>query len=216
MYFGTRETRGDQLKGLYEKLGEKRILFLDGPIVQAHSSPEYYTRQDIFNAPVIADTIMAFNMISLDPIWLIINSPGGDVNQGMALYDAIKTSEAPVYTVGRQCLSMGAFLLLAGEPGHRYVFKNSWSMVHFPQITHNEGGNVKKMDKVTKDLRDLTDALINVLLENGIAKTKKQIEKDLLEEAYFNSSKTIAYGLADKIVDKEVMKMMLGDQIISV
>lgn len=212
MIFGTRQERQDQLKGLYEVLGEKRILFLDGPIVGSHSSPEYYSRQDIFNAPVIADTIMALNMISNDPIWLIINSPGGDVNQGMVLYDVMKTSNAPIYTVGRMCLSMGAFLLLAGEPGHRYVLKNSWSMVHFPQITHTEGGNVKKMDKITKDLRILTDSLVNVMLENGITRTKKQIEKDLLEEAFFNAEKTVSYGLADKIIDKEIMEIMLGNK----
>jgi len=212
MIFGTRNGRADQLKGLYEVLGEKRILFLDGPIVQSHSSPEYYTRQDIFNAPVIADTIMALNIISDDPIWLIINTPGGDVNQGMALYDAMKTSRAPIYTVGRQCLSMGAIILLAGEKGHRYIFPNAWSMIHFPQ-TSNISGNVQQVNKAKDELKDLTNSLIKVLIENGVDKTKKQIEKDLFEESYFNSERTIKYGLADQIMDKKVMELMLGTNI---
>ena len=62
-------------------------------------------------------------------------------------------------------------------------------------------------------MKDLTNSLIKVLIENGVDKTKKQIEKDLFEESYFNSERTIKYGLADQIMDKKVMELMLGTNI---
>lgn len=206
MYFGIREgnARIDQLVGPYEYLAQRRILFLSGPIVPTHDMPMAYTRQDAFSASVIADALMVLNDVSEEPIWLVINSPGGNVDQGLVLYDAIKTSSAPVHVLGRNCYSMAAIIFSAGERGHRYAFPNSSFMLHLP--FGRAEGDAKEIAIKSKEMDKLKNKIIDELVDNGIKLTKKKLLQEIDREKWLSAEEAIRYGLVDKIVEKGTLK----------
>lgn len=197
-FFGKREDgmRGDQMILPHEYLANQRILFLYGPI---WGMP---TRSDIFGPSYIADTMLAMDSSdSKAPIYLVIDSEGGSVDDGLNLYDVMKTIRAPVYTVGRNCYSMAAILLSAGEQGHRYIYPNSRIMLHLP--SGGAQGNSEEIAIQSTELNKTRDRLAEILVENGGGKvTKKKLLQQIRNEKWMNAQETIDYGIADKLVAK--------------
>lgn len=198
MLWFPRSQGADHIMNLYEYLGTGRVLFLYG--VMGSTDP-ILPRIDPFSPHFLADAILALNKQSLtSPIWLFIDSPGGFVDDGLILYDAIKTSMAPVHTVGKSCYSMAAVILSAGAGGYRYLYPHSRVMIHqvasrgVPGSESDQRIHVKQMSKLKSTIADL-------MIENGVSKPKATVIKDMDREYWMSAEETISYGMADRIIN---------------
>lgn len=134
------------------------------------------------------------------PINVIINSPGGEINSGMLIYDAIQTSKTPIklFCAGR-AYSMGAFLFISGKCG-RYMFENSELMLHEPLLGGRVGGNTTSIKELSDSLIRTRDKL-NKLLAKHSGRTVEEIEKATDHDHFYNAKESIEFGLCDEIVD---------------
>ena len=183
----------DQLAFPTEALFRKRIVILDGVIGDSLTGFGYE----------MLDLLLALDTEAHEPIKLIIDSPGGITSVGFMLYDTIKTLYSPVYTIGRNCNSMAAIIMAAGEPGHRYVYPDSTIMLHLP-FGQLQGDTVVIAIKQT-EIEKTKARLVAMLRENGVKKTQEQILQDIDREHWMNGKEAIEYGLADKMVEKGVL-----------
>lgn len=138
------------------------------------------------------------------PIRLIINSPGGSVSAGLALYDQIKGSPVPIETYCVElAASMAAHLLAAGAPGKRFILRHSNTMIHEPLIS-SEGGGIsgsatdiqKTAESIMKTKRQLVE-----LLAKDTGHTAKEIEAATAFDNIMDAEQAVAYGLCDRIID---------------
>lgn len=134
------------------------------------------------------------------PILLIINSPGGSVDSGFAIWDQIKMIEAPVYTlVTGLAASMGSILSLAGVKGHRMVTPNSRIMIHQPLISGVIQGQATDLEIQAKEIIKTREALIDIYVsETG--QERKRVEKALDRDTWMGAEEALEFGLIDKIV----------------
>ncbi|MFH1547153.1 MAG: ATP-dependent Clp protease proteolytic subunit [bacterium] len=189
--------RESQLVGPHEYLADRRVIFLYGPIMGMFSR---YSRTDIFGPSSIADTMLALSLESKEPIYLVIDSEGGSVDEGLMIYDIIKTISCPVYTVGKKCYSMAAILMSGGELGHRYIFPNTKTMLHLPM--GGTSGDAEEIKIQAQEMKKVKDLLVSILQANGVDKTTRQILRDIDREHWMTSQETIDYGIADEVVSK--------------
>ena len=180
--------KGERSYDIYSRLLEDRIIFLTGEINDA-----------------VADTVVA-QLIYLegkDPtkdICLYINSPGGSVTAGMAIYDTMNYIKCDVSTI---CIgfaaSMGAFLLSSGAKGKRFALKNSEVMIHQPL----GGAQGQASDiKIVADQILKTKQKLNKILSENTGKPFEQVEKDTDRDNYMSAEEAKAYGLIDEIFVK--------------
>lgn len=142
----------------------------------------------------------------VSPIIIIITSPGGVVDDAMAIYDTMRLIPNPIITVGRFCASAAAILMAAGDK--RYLFPRAKMMLHQP--SGYISGNAEEIT-IQKDEMDKTYKLIvDALIECGVKKTAKNILADLKLDKWFDAKEAIAYGLADEILTPAIMKDILG------
>ena len=186
---------------------KRRILFLRGVI---SSYPGGYSgRNDPHSPTVLSDDIIALNLEDPEkPIYIIIDSPGGEVSTGMTLYDTMKLSKAPIYTLGQNCASMATIILAAGDT--KLIFPHGKLMLHLPST--NIQGDTKEVEIKTKEILKVKDDLVQCYIDNGVTagldeatpnKIHKQILKDIDREFWLNAEEAISYGLADRIITKE-------------
>ncbi len=186
---------------------EKRILFLRGVI---SSYPGGYSgRNDPHSPTVVSDDIIALNMENTEePIYLIIDSPGGEVSTGMTLYDTMKLSKAPIYTIGQNCASMATIILSAGDK--TLMFPHGKLMLHLPST--QIAGDTKEVEIKTKEILKVKEDLVQCYIDNGVTAgvenptqkaVRKQILKDIEREFWLNADEAIEYGLADRIISKD-------------
>lgn len=200
------KTVTDQYMSLYESYADSRVLFLYGAI----SSFDY---REMFPAPFsstyLTDLIMALGARDTEkPIWLFIDSPGGSIDDGLVLIDAMNISPAPIYTVGKNCYSMGAVILSAGEPGHRYMMEHGRAMLHLPRGQMQ--GDSAEIEKQTAEMIKVKDTLIGLLQKNGVKKTTKEILSDIDRSFYMNTQESIDYGIIDALFTREVFTGVSG------
>ena len=134
-------------------------------------------------------------------ITFYINSPGGLVSAGLAIYDAMKMVKSNVKTIciGR-CSSMAAVLLSGGTKGKRYITPNSEVMIH--EVSSFSCGKIGEIKVSYEHSNTLNERLMKILADNT-GKSIKQIKKDtLLKDKWFNAEEAVKYGLVDKIVTK--------------
>lgn len=180
--------KGERSYDIYSRLLEDRIIFLTGEINDA-----------------VADTVVA-QLIFLegkDPnkdICLYINSPGGSVTAGMAIYDTMNYIKCDVSTI---CIglaaSMGAFLLSSGTKGKRYALPNSEIMIHQPLGgAQGQASDIKiQADHILK-----TKHRLNTILAKNSGKPYEQVEKDTDRDNYLSAEEAKEYGLIDEIFVK--------------
>lgn len=171
---------------LYSLLLTYRIIFLTGEV------------NDI-NANIVIGELLYLDKENSKDIYLYINSPGGSVSAGLAIYDTIKYIKSSVITIGvGLCASMGAFLLSSGDK--RYALENTEIMIHEPLGgVEGKASNIKiQSDRIIK-----TKALINKILAKNTKQSIKKIEKDTENDYYMNSIEAKKYGLIDDIIKKE-------------
>lgn len=185
--------REDQLETAEMYLArERRLLFLKGPIMGVPG------RWDQFSTTAVHDAILAFNVEdSSRPIYLVIDSPGGEVTEGWTLYDAIRMSLAEVVTVGQACGSMAAVLLAAGR--RRLVYPHATVMLHLPWGAMQ--GDVEVVAIRAAQLRKARDRIVDAYLECGVTSSREQVLKDMDREFWLDATEAVAYGLADAVVD---------------
>lgn len=154
---------------------------------------------DDANAHIITMKIDYLNNKSTDaPITMVINSPGGSVSAGLAIYDAMQTAECPIITVcSGICASMAAVIFSAGSRGERYIMENAEVMCHQPSA--GTQGMVSSMD-IDIDHFKKTRTRLNQILAKHTGQSEEQIYKDTERDRWFSAEEAVAYGLADKII----------------
>lgn len=170
---------------IYSKLLKERIVFLSGEITD-----------EVAN--LIVSELLYLNSLGSDDIYLYINSPGGSVTAGMAIYDTMNFIKADVVTICvGMCASMGAFLLSSGCKGKRMSLKNGEVMIHQPL------GGVKGQ---ASDIQIHADRIIrmkkklNSILASNTSKDISVIERDTERDNYMDAKEALEYGLIDKII----------------
>ena len=178
-------TEGERIYDIYSKLLQNRIIILSGEI------------NDQLSNLIIAE-LLYLDSISNEDIELYINSPGGSITSGMAIYDTMNYIKSDVSTI---CLglaaSMAAFLLSCGKQEKRYALPNSEIMIHQP--LGGVSGQATEIDIAAKRIIKLRKKL-NTILAKNTKKTLKKIEKDTERDYYMDANEALKYGIIDKII----------------
>lgn len=174
---------GNSSYDLYSLLLKERIIMLTGEI------------DDTLSEIVCSELIFLNAKDQELPISIYIDSPGGSVTAGMAIYDVMKAIEAPIKTIGLGlCASMAAFLLSSGDKGYRYSYPNTEIMIHQP-IGQTQG-QVSDLEIMTKRFISLKNKL-NSILASNTNKSLEEIEKDTDRDNFLTADEAIEYGLID-------------------
>ena len=136
------------------------------------------------------------------PIDIYINSPGGEVNSGLAIYDLIQACKAPInmYCIG-MAASMAALIFAGGRVGHRFFLPHSKVMIHEPLIPNGVGGSASSI-KSTADSILQTRELLNGIWAKHSGRSIEEINKATDHDNFMNAKEAIEFGLCDKIVKK--------------
>ncbi|MDY4125800.1 MAG: ATP-dependent Clp protease proteolytic subunit [Lachnospiraceae bacterium] len=131
---------------------------------------------------------------------IFINSPGGEVNSGLAIYDLIQSCKVPInmYCIG-MAASMGAVIFASGKKGHRFILPHSKVMIHEPLIPHGVGGSASSIKSTAESIMQ-TRELLNGILAKHSGKTIEEINKATDHDNFMTAEEAIAFGLCDKIV----------------
>jgi ATP-dependent Clp protease protease subunit len=180
--------RGERAYDIYSRLLKDRIIFIGTPI------------DDMVANLVIAQMIFLEGEDPDRDINLYIQSPGGVVSAGLAIYDTMQFVKCPVSTL---CMglaaSMGAVLLTAGATGKRYCLPNAKVMIH--QVLGGASGQATDVEIATKEMLKTRDQL-NQILAKHTGKSIDQIAKDTDRNHWMTSEEARAYGLVDEIIEK--------------
>lgn len=183
-----KEASGERSYDIFSRLLKNRIILLSGEI------------DDTLANSVVAQ-LLYLDSLNHDDISLYINSPGGSVTAGMAIYDTINFIKSDVSTI---CLgmaaSMAAFLLSSGEKGKRYVLPNAEVMIHQP--LGGASGQATEIKIAAEHILKLRDKLNQILAKNTNQKIET-IQKDTERDNFMDSKEALDYGLVDKIIEKE-------------
>ncbi len=180
--------REERAMDIYSRLLKDRIIFLGSAIDDAVANT------------VVAQMLFLQSEDPAAPIHLYINSPGGSVSAGLAIYDTMQliSCDVATYCIGI-CASMGAILLTAGTTGKRYVLPNSRVMIHQP-LAGMEGTAEEIMIHAREFSK--TKVKMNQILLKHTGKPLEQIEKDTDRDNYMSAEEAVAYGLVDHILEK--------------
>lgn len=184
-----KSNNGERAYDIYSRLLKNRIILLSGEI-----------NDDVSN--VIVAELLYLDSINNDDIYLYINSPGGSITSGMAIYDTMNFIKSDVSTtcIG-MAASMGAFLLSCGKKGKRFCLPNSEVMIHQPLGGAN--GQAIDIDIAAKRILKLKDKL-NKILSDNTNKDIKDIEKDTDRDYFMNANEALEYGIIDKVLEKNL------------
>lgn len=173
---------------IFSRLLKDRIIFLSGEI------------NDTLANSIVAQ-LLYLDSLGSEDISLYINSPGGSISAGMAIYDTMNFIQSDVSTI---CVgiaaSMGAFLLSSGTKGKRYILPNADVMIHQP--LGGAEGQATDIKIATDRILSLKERLNKILAKNT-SKNLKRIERDTERDNYLNAEEAINYGLVDKIVQNK-------------
>lgn len=137
-------------------------------------------------------------------ISIYINSPGGEVNAGLAIYDLIQSCKAPInmYCIG-MAASMGALIFAGGQKGRRFILPHSKVMIHEPLILNGVGGSASSV-KSTADSILQTRELLNGILAEHSGKTLEEINKATDHDNFMKAEEAVEFGLCDEVVTRIV------------
>ena len=182
--------RGERAYDIYSRLLKDRIIFLSGPI------------DDIAANLVIAQMLFLSNEDSKTDIHLYINSPGGSITAGLAIYDTMQFLRCDVatYCVG-QAASMAAVLLAGGKAGKRFLLANNRVLIHQPLISGELIAPATDLEIEAKEILRLRERLYTILAKHT-GQTAEKIEKDCDRNLWLDADEAIKYGLADRIIQK--------------
>lgn len=183
-----KELDGERSYDIFSRLLKERIIFISGEI------------NDVLANSVIA-SLLYLDSINHEDISIYINSPGGSVSAGLAIYDTMQFISSDVSTI---CVgiaaSMGAFLLSSGTPQKRYALPNADIMIHQPL----GGAEGQASDiKIASDRILLLRKRLNKILAKNTKQSLRKIDKDTERDNYMDAKSALEYGLIDKVINKE-------------
>ena len=188
--------RGERAYDIYSRLLKDRIIFISGPIEDSSANL------------VIAQMLFLSNEDTKTDIHLYINSPGGSITAGLAVYDTMQFLRCDVatYCVG-QAASMAAVLLAGGKAGKRFLLANNRILIHQPLISGELIAPATDLDIEAKEILRLR-ARLYTILSRHTGQTAEKIEKDCDRNLWLDADEAIGYGLADRILQKapEIVK----------
>ncbi len=178
--------RGERAYDIYSRLLKERVVFLVGPV------------NEITANLIVAQLLFLESENPDKDIFFYINSPGGVVSAGLAIYDTMQFVKPDVSTlcVG-QAASMGSFLLAAGAPGKRFCLPNSRVMIHQPSGGFQ--GQAADIEIQAKEVLYLRSRL-NLLLAKHTGQTVEAIEKDTDRDNFLSGEEALKYGIIDKVL----------------
>ena len=180
--------RGERAYDIYSRLLKERVIFMVGPV-------EDYT------ANVVVAQLLFLESENPDKdIHLYINSPGGSVTAGLAIYDTMQFIKPDISTlcIG-QAASMGALLLTAGTKGKRFALPHARMMIHQP--LGGFSGQASDIDIHAQEILKVRDNL-NTILKDHTGQSMKNIQKDTDRDNFMSASESAKYGLIDKVINK--------------
>ena len=180
-----KEIDGERSYDIFSRLLKERIIFISGEITDSLAN-------------TVVASLLYLDSINHDDISIYINSPGGSVSAGFAIYDTMQfiTSDVSTICIG-MAASMGAFLLSSGTIGKRYALPNSDIMIHQPL----GGAEGQASDiKIAADRIILLRKRLNKILSKNTKKNLRQIEKDTERDYYLDALEAVSYGLIDKVI----------------
>ncbi|KAM7535585.1 hypothetical protein Aperf_G00000096896 [Anoplocephala perfoliata] len=184
-----RSAAGERAYDLYSRLLKDRIICLMGPV------------NDDVSSIILAQMLFLQSEDKRSPIHLYINSPGGIVTSGLAIYDTMQYIEPPIYTwcIG-QASSMGSLLLAAGSPGHRYALPHSRIMVHQPSGAA-QGQAIDIMIQAEEISR--TRKILNSIYAKHTNQSLETIEKWMDRDFFMTPEEALEFRLIDKVVQSK-------------
>ncbi|PCJ93026.1 MAG: ATP-dependent Clp endopeptidase, proteolytic subunit ClpP [Porticoccaceae bacterium] len=180
--------RGERSYDIYSRLLKERVIFLVGPV------------EDYMANLIVAQLLYLESENPDKDIHLYINTPGGSVTAGMAIYDTMQFIKPDVSTmcIG-QAASMGAFLLAAGAPGKRYCLPNSRNMIHQP--SGGAQGQATDIHIQAQEILKIRERL-NECLARHTGQTVEKIAEDTERDNFMSAEEAKEYGLIDAVLDK--------------
>lgn len=177
---------GERAYDIYSRLLRDRIIFLGAPI------------NDIVANSVIAQLLFLASRDSEKPIQFYINTPGGSVTAGLAIYDTMQYIKSPVSTVCvGMAASMGAVLLGAGAAGKRFALPNSQIMLH--QVAGGVSGEAIEIEITAKQIVKIRERL-NTIISKHTKQPIAKVEKDTDRDFYLTPEEAKEYGLIDEVI----------------
>lgn len=183
-------SRGERSYDIYSRLLKERIIFLTGQVEE-------------YKCDLIVAQMLFLEAESPDKdINFYINSPGGSVTAGMAVYDVMQYIKCDVATVvlGQAC-SMGSFLAQAGAPGKRFILPYARTMIHQPSA--GTEGKVSDMERHFEEFKKTKELMTDLYVRHNTADvSREQFVKMLDRDTFLNAEETVKFGLADTILHK--------------
>lgn len=185
-YIIEQTSRGERGMDIFSRLNRDRIILLGSEI-----------DEDVAN--IIIGQILILDAENPEKdITLYINSPGGSVYDGLAIYDTMQFVRSPISTVCiGQAASMASFLLAAGEKGKRYVLPHARVMIH--QSMGGTRGQAIDIEIYAKELKRM-ERMMNESFSMHTGQTIEKIEKDVDRDFYMGAEETVAYGICDRVI----------------
>ena len=180
--------RGERSFDIYSRLLKERVIFLSGPV------------EDYMSNLIVAQLLFLESENPEKDISIYINSPGGSISAGLAIYDTMQFISPSISTlcIG-QAASMGAILLAGGEKGKRFALPNSRIMIHQPLGGFQ--GQASDFEIHAKEILHMKK-VVNEIIAKHTGQTIKKIEKDTDRDNFLDTTAAIDYGLVDSVLDK--------------
>jgi len=182
--------RTERAYDIYSRLLKDRVVFLGGTIDDATANL------------IIAQMLFLSNEDTKKDIHFYINSPGGSITAGLAIYDTMQflRCEVATYCVG-QAASMAAVLLAGGHPGKRFLLASNRILLHQPLISGQLIGPATDLDIEAKEILRLRARIYDILAQHT-GQTTEKVEKDCDRNLWLDAAEAIEYGLADRVLQK--------------
>ncbi len=181
--------KGERSYDIYSRLLRDRVILLEGEV---HDSM----------ANLIVAQLLFLESEADKDISIYINSPGGSVTAGMAIYDCMQFVKPDIHTIvmGQAC-SMGSLLAQAGAPGKRFMLPNARHMIHQP--SGGARGQATDMLIQVNEILEIKRNLTNIYVKhNSAGKTFEELAVDMERDNYMSADQSVSYGLADKVITK--------------
>lgn len=182
-------SKGERAYDIYSRLLKERIIMLNGAI------------EDHMANLIVAQLLFLESENPDKDISLFINSPGGVVTAGMAIYDVMQFVKPAVatYVMGQAC-SMGSLLAQAGSPGKRYMLTHARHMIHQP--SGGAGGQATDMEIQVKEILKMKKSLTEIYVKhNSKGKIYEQLAADMERDKFMSAEESLEYGLVDQVIE---------------
>ena len=181
-------SRGERAFDIFSRLLKERVIFLNGPV------------EDGMSALICAQLLYLEAENPKKEIQMYINSPGGVVTSGLAIYDTMQYVKCPIVTLCMgMAASMGSFLLMAGEPGQRISLPNARIMVHQPS-----GGYSGKASDIERHAEDIikTKRRLNEIYAKHTGRSFEEVEDKLDRDTFMTAEEAKEWGLVDQVIER--------------